>query len=88
MEQTDDAGRIRLAFRLTTGRYPKAAEIKVLSRMQQKALETFRQDGKRATQLLSVGESRRDPELDVALVASWTIVAQAILNLDEVVSRN
>ncbi len=86
-EQTDE-GRLRLAFRLTTGRYPKPAEIAVLTSMQQRALHAFEQDRKRAEKLLSVGESSRDQSLDAVLVASWTVVAQAVLNLDEVVSRN
>jgi mono/diheme cytochrome c family protein len=85
--QTDEE-RLRLAFRLTMSRFPKPAEIAVLTNMRQRALQVFTQDRGRAEKLLSVGESPRDPALDAAQVASWTVVAQAVLNLDEVVSRN
>ena len=87
-EAQSDAERIRLAFRLTAGRLPTASEQQVLAKMQTKAFEAFDLDRPRAEKLLSVGESPRDSELDAAAVASWTVVGQALLNLDEVVSRN
>jgi hypothetical protein len=80
--------RIQLAMRLTAARFPKLAEVEVLTRMQQQALAAFERDRAKAEQLLKIGESPRDPRFESAELASWTIVAQALLNLDEVVSRN
>jgi hypothetical protein len=44
-------------------------------------------DPESAEQLLSVGESERRAELDVTQLAAWTIVASAILNLDETITK-
>ena len=44
-------------------------------------------DRESAKSLLAIGESSRDEALDVAHHAAWTIVASAILNLDETLTR-
>jgi hypothetical protein len=79
--------RIRFAFRLATSRGPSAAETKVLKDLYHAQLEAFRTDGNAASKLLSVGESPRDPSLDVTELAAWSVVASAILNLDETVTK-
>jgi len=40
-----------------------------------------------ARQLIQVGGSTRGHELNAEELAAWTLVAQTILNLDEVVTR-
>ncbi len=50
-------------------------------------LKVFRADAKRAGELLEFGETKRDESLDSARHAAWTTVASAILNLDEVITR-
>ncbi len=87
-QATTNTERVRLAFRLTTGRLPNPAEAEVLTKMQSQALAVFQGNRERAVKLLKVGESPSNPAYDVAELAAWTVVAQAILNLDEVVSRN
>ena len=47
----------------------------------------FKAEPARATQLLGVGESKRDESLDPIAHAAWTIVAGMILNLDETLNR-
>jgi mono/diheme cytochrome c family protein len=79
--------RIALAFRLATARRPSAAETAVLRKVYEAQLVVYRADGKAALKLLSVGESRRNEGLDPAELAAWTMVASAILNLDETVTR-
>ena len=79
--------RIELAFRLVTGRQPKAEETFVLRRVLDQQTEAFRKDREAATKLLGVGEARRDDRIDAAELAAWATVASAILNLDETVSR-
>ena len=44
-------------------------------------------DTKAATKLVEVGESARNPKLDVAELAAWTTVASVILNLDETITK-
>jgi hypothetical protein len=40
-----------------------------------------------AKQLISVGESKADPALDASTLAAWTMLANEMLNLDEVLNK-
>ncbi len=40
-----------------------------------------------AKQLVAVGESPADASLDVATLAGWTMLANEVMNLDEVISK-
>jgi hypothetical protein len=40
-----------------------------------------------ALQFLAVGDHRRDEQLDAADLAAWTVVAEAIMNFDETVTK-
>jgi hypothetical protein len=40
-----------------------------------------------AKQLIAVGESKPDPSLDPAQLAAWTMLANELLNLDEVLNK-
>jgi hypothetical protein len=80
--------RITLAFRLATARKPRGEEYAVLRRVFETQLAAYQKDGNRALKLLAIGESSRDEKLDPAELAAWTMVASAILNLDETVTRN
>ena len=79
--------RIALAFRLVTARQPTMRELAVLRKVLHAQWEKYRNDAKAAEKLLSVGESPRSKDVDAAELAAWTIVASAILNLDEAVTR-
>jgi len=83
----DRTARIAYAFRLATARQPSKDEIKVLRSLLDGRLETYRKDRKGAIDLLSVGESPRNPRIEVAELAAYTTVASVIFNLDEAVSK-
>jgi mono/diheme cytochrome c family protein len=83
----DTTSRLRYAFRLATARWPSAQEANVLRDLLAKQMAVYRRDSKAAAALLKVGESPLDQKLDVAEAAAWTVVASAILNLDETISR-
>jgi hypothetical protein len=40
-----------------------------------------------ARQLISVGDSKPDPALDAPTLAAWTMLANEMLNLDEVLNK-
>jgi hypothetical protein len=40
-----------------------------------------------ADKLVSIGESKRDPSVPAAELAAWTMVANAVLNLDEALNK-
>jgi hypothetical protein len=75
--------RIRLAFRLATGRPPTLREIQILAGLEQAEMLHFRRDRSAAAKLMAVGESPASPKVEPAELAAWTTVANAILNLDE-----
>ncbi|MFT5435008.1 MAG: hypothetical protein ACI9OJ_005724, partial [Myxococcota bacterium] len=49
--------------------------------------EAFRQDPKGAQALVSMVASNPEAGTDPALLAAWTIVANLVLNLDEVLVK-
>ncbi|MFM7103319.1 MAG: hypothetical protein ACKO3N_19385, partial [Verrucomicrobiota bacterium] len=82
----DDRERVTRAFRLATGRRPRPAEVDVLLRLQAEQLAVFRRDPGAASRLLQVGDSPPSPH-DPAVLAAWTVVTSAILNLDETITK-
>src|SRR5258706_1835256 len=87
LEAKSNKDRIALAFRLAMAREPKAAELSVLLKLHDEQAATYRANQEAALKLLCVGESKRNENLDSAELAAWTMVASAILNLDETVTK-
>jgi hypothetical protein len=81
------SGRIAYVFRLALARNPSAQEARVLRDLASRQLTNYRKDRKAASELLRVGESKADDKIDHAELAAWTMVASAILNLDETVTK-
>jgi Protein of unknown function (DUF1553) len=83
----DIRSRIDFAFRLSTARLPSAKERSILQGLLSQQLNRYRSDKKAAADLLAVGESKCDESLNAPELAAWTIVASAILNLDETITK-
>ncbi|MFL6280725.1 MAG: DUF1553 domain-containing protein [Vicinamibacterales bacterium] len=83
----DPDARIRYAFRLAVARKPTRQELKVLRTLLDGRTQAYRQDPRGALKLLGVGESRRNPRLDVSELAAYTTVASVIFNLDETITK-
>ncbi|HZF40922.1 MAG TPA: DUF1553 domain-containing protein, partial [Blastocatellia bacterium] len=83
----DVSGRIAYVFRLALARRPSAQETKVLRDLLSRQLINYRKDKKAASELLHVGESAVDDKIDQVELAAWTMVASAILNLDETITK-
>lgn len=81
------AERTTFAFRTVLARTPTTAELTILERLHQRQLAKFKSDPASAARLLEVGESSRDMNLDTTELATWTIIASAILNLDEAIAK-
>ncbi|HEX5082247.1 MAG TPA: DUF1553 domain-containing protein [Blastocatellia bacterium] len=81
------SGRIAYVFRLALARNPSAQEAKVLRNLLSRQLINYRKDRKAASELLHVGESKVDDKIDQSELAAWTMVASAILNLDETITK-
>ena len=79
--------RIEFAYRLAVGRSPSDAEVGILIQQLKRHAKTFESDRSAAERLLNVGESKRDESLDVSELASWTIIGNIILTLDETITK-
>jgi hypothetical protein len=79
--------RVELAFQLAMARPATKRELDLVLRIAQQQIAVYRRDHEAAAQLLGVGESARNPKLDPAELAAWTVVANVILNLDETISK-
>jgi hypothetical protein len=79
--------RAALAFQLATARPATKPELAMLTRLAAQQSQHFKKAPKEAEALLENGESEYDRALRPAELATWTVVASAILNLDETISK-
>ena len=75
-------------FRITTSRRPSPDEIDLLVSTFQAALRRYVDHPELAEQLMTVGESSYDPRLSVTQLAALAAIANALLNTDEVITKN
>jgi mono/diheme cytochrome c family protein len=79
--------KIAYLFRQATCRKPDAKEMATLLAAYQEQLAEYRRDTEAARKLITIGETKPDANLDAAELAAWTMVANALLNLDEVLTK-
>jgi hypothetical protein len=84
---TSITGRVEHAFRLATGRLPTNRERQILIADLEHHRKRYEADPTAARQLLSAGEYPRDHNLDVRELAAYTALANLLLNLDEVITK-
>jgi hypothetical protein len=78
---------IEWGVRLALGRAPRPAELDILSSAAARLEKEYRLRPEAALKILTVGDSPRDRALDSARLASYTLVASLLLNMDEAVTR-
>jgi mono/diheme cytochrome c family protein len=83
----DPQARIAYMFTLATARKPDAKETEELVAAYNDFRKKYDGDAKAAGQLIAVGETTADPKLNASELAAWTMVANLILNLDEVINK-
>ena len=79
--------RLTAGYQLAVARAPEPAERAILTEMLAAATAKFAKDADAAKKLLSVGASPKDAVLNEVELASWAVVAGAILNLDETITK-
>jgi hypothetical protein len=79
--------RIHHLYELTLSRPPSEEESLELQNLYEKTLKRFEADSTAAEQFISVGEIPNPEGAKVEEYAAWTIVAQAVLNLDETTTK-
>jgi hypothetical protein len=85
---TADADRLKLGFRIVTSRWPTPAEADVLAENLAAQRARYTADTAAAEKVISVGESPVPKDVPVPELAAYTMVANVLLNLDEVLTRN
>jgi hypothetical protein len=86
-EPAGEGERLARMFRRCTGRAPEASELARLSAALQRFRGRYAVDRPAAYDLVHTGSAPFADGLDVAEVAAWTLVASALLNLDETISQ-
>ena len=80
--------RVEYAYRLATAHRPRPAAREVLAGGFRDYLDRYQADRRAALDLVDVGEHPRDETLDIAELASYTMVASMILNLDRTITKD
>lgn len=84
----DDTSRAAYLFRICTGRFPDNIELEDLLSGFHDDLETYRDHPEEAEKFLNI-DAKKDPQFsNPAEWAAWTLTANLLLNLDEVVMKN
>ena len=84
--ETQEA-RIAYIFEAATTRLPNLKEKSLLLETFQAHYEELEANPEAAKELIAVGESPPDETLDAVEIAAWTMIANLILNLDEVLNK-
>ncbi len=84
----DDSDRLRYGFRLATGRPPNGKESAVLLESLAAQRARYRGDVEASKKVISVGETPVPEDVPAPELAAYTMVANLLLNLDEVVTKN
>lgn len=79
--------RLAYLFRLATARRPDAKEQFALLATFHEHLAEFQRNSAAAKELIAVGESSPDGTLNPSELAAWTMIANLVLNLDEVLNK-
>ena len=87
LAEKDDSKRIQLIFRSVTARYPQANELQELNDILLTYKQYFSNKPEKAQQLISSGDSPVNTKINKQQVAAWTLLANQLLNLDEVINK-
>src|SRR5262249_49935289 len=79
--------RLTFLLKLAAGRAPDAKEMAELTGLVRELLAEYGRDVESAKKLIAVGETKPDPALNPAELATWTVVSIVVLNLDEVITK-
>jgi hypothetical protein len=85
---TTTSERLDFAFRQAACRTADARERQLLEALLGESRRYYGNHSEKAGQLVTIGLAPHADGLDKVELASWTIVARTILNLNEVITRN
>jgi hypothetical protein len=74
-------------FEQVTVRKPESLDMDDMLAEYRDVLAEYKKDVESAKKLISIGDTKPDPTLNASELAAWTMVANVVLNLDEVVTK-
>jgi hypothetical protein len=87
-EGMSPAERTGYLYRLCTARHASEETVAELVGLFEDQLAKYEQDKAAAKKLISPEQQTSDENLNPSQLAAWTIVANLVLNLDEVITKN
>ena len=81
---SDAKARLQYAFRSALIREPKEKEIDRLTKLAEQALKHYAESSEEARKMATEPRGELPEDADAAELAAWTVVANVILNLDEI----
>ncbi len=87
LDANDFEGRANAMARRLLARSLRPEEMAIVQRSFTQLLGAYRSHPEDAAKLLGVGESRIDPKVDASTLAAWTMLANELMNLDEVLNK-
>jgi hypothetical protein len=79
--------RLTAMFRIATSRTPDPQEISELLNLLKAQQDVYDHDPEAAKKLIAVGETKADSKWNTSELAAYTVVANLVLNLDEVLNK-
>ena len=83
-----DTQRLTRGFRMVTSRSPTPRESEILVEALATHRREYRDNPKAAKAMLAVGEAPRPQSIDPVEFATWTVLSNLLLNLDEAITKN
>ena len=87
MLKEGDSDPVGFGFHSVTARFPKAHERDVLNTALNQYRDEYSRAPEEADRLISTGESAKNTEFEAGEIAAYTALANVLLNLDEVITR-
>jgi hypothetical protein len=86
-EDSQDKARMSKMFRKLTLRRPNDRELGILQQVLQQHREEYKKNPADAAAIIAHGDSPVDKSINVTELAAWTVLANQLLNLDEVLNK-
>ena len=85
---TSPKEKITTGYRMATGLTPDSETLAIMLKNFNRRNSQFKKDKEAAKSLVNTGESSYDASLNIEELAAYTVTANVLLNLDQVLTKN
>ncbi len=82
-----DAQRLNIVSQRLLARSLRETELPIVVSSLAALREAYKSDAEAASQLVAVGQLKNPPDISIAELAAWTMLANELMNLDEVLNK-